>query len=368
MHTIHNIIDFLQAVAPLSLQESYDNSGLLTGNASNSCNAIICALDATEEVIEEAIVAGANLVVTHHPLIFRPLKSLVPSSGTERTLLKAIKNDIALYAIHTNYDNVMEGVNLALAANLGLKKESLSILSPKQDKICKLYTTVPPEYAEHIKIALFAAGAGKIGLYDECSFELKGTGTFKPLEGSDPFIGSTAGKRETLEETKLEVIFPIWLKNNILQALKESHPYEEVAYEIILTENLHQKVGSGMTGELSQPVNAPDFLNYLKEKLSLKTLRHSAILEKPIQRIAFCGGAGSFLIKQAMAAKADVFITADLKYHDFFEADGKIMLVDIGHYESEIAAVAQLANVLKEKFPTFAVLQTKLVTNPVHYR
>jgi dinuclear metal center YbgI/SA1388 family protein len=368
MPSIQDIISHLQAVAPLALQEPYDNSGLLTGIANDPCTGIICALDATEDVINEAIVAGANLIVTHHPIIFKPLKSITPESINERALIQAIKNNIAIYAIHTNYDNVLMGVNRALALEIGLKKESLSILAPMQGKICKLFTYVPHEFVQQLKTALFDAGAGKIGLYEECSFELKGMGTFKPQAGSNPFIGKAAGERETVDEAKIEVIFPIWLINNILRALKENHPYEEVAYEIIRTENLHQEVGAGMIGTLDNPMEVNEFLDDLKRKLGLKMLRHTEITKKHFQKVAICGGAGSFLIRDAIAAKADVFLTADLKYHDFFEADGKITMVDIGHYESEIPAIAQLTNNLKEKFPTFAVLQTKMVTNPVQYR
>ena len=368
MEKIITIIDFLQTLAPLQLQEPYDNAGLITGNPLDVCKGIICALDATEEVVSEAIVADANLIVTHHPLIFKPLKSLSPTSAIKRALLKAIKHDIAIYAIHTNYDNVIDGVNRALALSLKVKKESLAILSPLSGKICKLYFTVPKEFSEQVKNALFAAGAGKIGLYSECSFETNGIGTFRPLEGSRPFIGEASGLRETIEELKLEVIFPIWLKDKVLEALKTSHPYQEVAYEVMMTENMHQETGAGMIAELGAEMWPEQFLDYIKERLSLKSVRHTQWPQKPIKKLAFCGGSGSFLIKQAIASGADAYLTADLKYNDYFEADGKILLVDIGHYESEIAAIGQLTKILMEKFPTFAVLQTKVVTNPVQYR
>lgn len=367
MHSIKDLLHCLKRLADPSLQEDYDNSGLITGNPTDLCTGIICCLDVTESVLDEAITNNVNLIVSHHPILFKPLKTITPTSFVEKILLKAIKNDLAIYAIHTNYDNVINGVNLALAKKIGLIESTLKILAPVSGKLAKLYTYVPIEHKELLKTALFEAGSGQIGKYHECSFETPGTGTFKPKAGSTPFIGQPGGHRENVPEVKIEVIFPVWLKHNILQALKANHPYEEVAYEIIITENEHQEIGSGMLGEMPEAMDAQHFLSFIRQKFELDVLRHSKSTGKPIKKIAICGGAGSFLLKTAIASGADAFLTADLKYHDFFEPDSKLIMIDIGHYESEIAAVAQLANYLKEKFPTFAVLQTKVDTNPVKY-
>lgn len=367
MVLIKDIIQVLTTLAHPSLQESYDNSGFITGNPSDVCHSLICCLDVTEQVIDEAVDSGANLIISHHPLLFRPIKSLTPSTPVERTLLKAIKQEIAIYAIHTNYDNVINGVNLAFAKKIGLTENTLKILSPMMGKLAKLYTYVPAEHAESLKTGLFAAGAGKIGLYDQCSFEASGTGNFRPLDGSNPFIGVPGGAREKVSEVKLEIIFPIWLKSLIIKTLKELHPYEEVAYEIILTENEYPEAGAGIIGELPAPISENDFLACLKGEFGTGVIRHSILLNKPLKKIAVCGGSGAFLIKKAIAAGADAFITADLKYHDFFEADGKILLADIGHGESEIGAMVHLTDFLREKFPTFAVLLSKVDTNPVKY-
>lgn len=364
---ISDIINAIEHLTPPALQENYDNSGLLAGDKNIECTGVICSLDLTEQVIYESIVAGANLIVTHHPILFKPLKTLQPRTYAERCLLLAIKNDIAIYAVHTNYDNVLPGVNLALSEKIGLDAGSLKILAPVSGKIAKLYTYVPVTHAEELKDALFASGAGQIGRYRECSFTTHGKGTFRPMAGTNPFLGKAGGEREVAEEAKIEVIFPTWLKNNVLQALRENHPYEEIAYEILVTENELQDAGAGMTGVLPDEMDEQAFLTHIKKALGLSIVRHSPLTGKKIKKVAVCGGAGSFLTKKALGAGAAAFLTADLKYHDFFDADGNILLIDIGHYESEIPAVAQLTNYLQEKFPTFAVLQTKVDTNPVHY-
>lgn len=367
MITIKHVLDFLNEIAPPSLQESYDNAGLLTGDPDSVCTGILCCLDVTEQVLDEAALHGANLVVAHHPLIFKPLKNILPTSANGTILIKAIRQGTAILAIHTNYDNVGKGVNFALSRKIGLPEDSFSILTPMGGQIAKLYTAVPVADNERVKSALFAAGAGKIGLYDQCSFQTSGTGTFRPLPGSNPVIGESGGPREQVEEYKLEVIFPIWRKKQILAALRQSHPYEEVAYEIILTENLHQEIGSGMLGTLSQPLTETGFLKLISSSLAQPFLRHSALTGKMIRKVAVCGGAGAFLIGKAIQSGADAFLTADLKYHEFFDADAKILLVDAGHFETENPAIAQLTTELQEKFPTFAVLKSKVNTNPVHY-
>lgn len=363
---IKEIIRFLENLAPLSLQEDYDNAGLITGDPNTGCTGILCSLDVTEAVIDDAISKHANLVVAHHPVVFRSLKKFSGNGYVERTIIKAIKNDIAIYAIHTNLDNIMSGVNGKIAEALGLSTNNRSILSPKSGTLSKLYTYVPIEHIEKVKQAIFEAGAGAIGLYEECSFSSPGTGTFKPLPGSDPFIGKAGGHREEVAELKIEFIFASWLKNKVLNALFQAHPYEEVAYEIIRLENTDQTTGAGMVGELPEAISEKDFLLSVKRAFNLTALKHAPFLQKPVKKIALCGGAGSFLIKDAIAAGADVYLTADLKYHEYFDADGKILLVDIGHWESEQFTIDLLVNFLQGKIPTFAVLKTEINTNPVH--
>ena len=361
---IQEIVSFLESVAPPVLQESYDNAGLITGNGNWNCTGIITTLDATEEVVQEAIEKKCNLIVAHHPIIFGGLRKITGKNYVEKTVITAIKNDIAIYAIHTNLDNVLHGVNAAIADKLGLVNQT--ILQPKNDTLKKLFTFVPVEYAEKVRSAIFAAGAGHISNYSECSFNAKGEGTFKPGEGTNPFTGKI-GERHAEEEMKLEMIFPAWLENKILIAMIAAHPYEEVAYDIVALENQNQQVGSGLVGELTEPVKEPEFLNLLKEKFNLSVIRHTPLRGKPVKKVALCGGAGSFLIGAAIAAGADFYISADIKYHEFFDANGRLVIADIGHYESEQFTIDLLFDILRQKFPTFAVLKTGVKTNPVHY-
>ena len=361
---IKNIIQKLAAWAPPVYQESYDNAGLITGSPAWDCTGVLCSLDATEAVVDEAIEKGCNLVVAHHPIVFKGLKTITGSNYVERIIIKAIKNDIAIYAIHTNLDNMLYGVNKMIAEKLGL--QNCTILQPKEGLLCKLYTYAPVANANAVRDALFVAGAGKIGLYEECSFSTTGTGTFKPAQGANPFIG-TVGSRETLDETKIEVIFPAYLQPAILAALFAAHPYETVAYEVIKLENAHQEVGSGLIGSLSEPVEEANFLQKVKETFRAGVIKHTPLLGKKVNRVALCGGSGSFLTRRAIAAGADVYITADVKYHEFFDADGRTMIADIGHWESEQYTTDLLASYLQSNFPTFAVLKTGVYTNPVRY-
>jgi len=361
---IQHIIQELENMAPPMYQESYDNAGLITGNKSWDCTGVLCSLDCTEEIIQEATQKKCNLIVSHHPIVFSGLKRLNGNTYVERAVIAAIKNNIAIYAIHTNLDNVAHGVSNRMADKLGLLEKR--ILAPKQGIIYKLYTYAPLDVAEKVRDALFAAGAGKIGLYEECSFETQGMGSFKPIAGANPFSGSI-GKRKTTSEVKIEVIFPPYLQPNILKALFQAHPYETVAYEIIKLENQHQEVGSGMIGRLPKTLDELSFLQMLKETFGLPSIRHTPLLNRPIRTVALCGGAGSFLTKAAIAAGADGYITADVKYHEFFDADKRLLLADIGHYESEQYTIALLAEFLQNKFHTFAVLKTEVNTNPVGY-
>jgi len=361
---ITEIVDYLESLAHPTLQEDYDNAGLLTGSKDWNCTGILISLDATEEVILEAKEKGCNLVIAHHPIIFSGLKRITGLSYVEKAIISSIKNDIAIYAIHTNLDNVLNGVNGKMAEKIGLI--NCRILESNKSLIKKLFTFVPLADAEAIRSAIFKAGAGEIGNYSECSFNAAGTGTFKAGEGTKPFVGEQ-GKRHEEDEMKIEVIFPAWKENAIVSALKRAHPYEEVAYDIIQLDNELLTVGSGIIGELETASSENAFLDLLKTTFNLHVVRHTSLLQKPIKKVAICGGAGSFLTKTAIAAGADVFVTADVKYHEFFDAENRLLLTDIGHWESEQFTIDLLAEELSNKFPTFAVLKTGVKTNPVVY-
>jgi dinuclear metal center YbgI/SA1388 family protein len=361
---IKNILNLLDQVAPSSYQENYDNAGLITGDSSLECTGVICTLDATEEVISEAKQKGCNLVVAHHPIVFGGLKKITGKNYVERAVISAIKNDIAIYAIHTNLDNLLTGVNGRMADKLGL--ENRKVLLHKQNNLMKLIVFVPVEHAEKVRQAIFEAGGGNIGQYSECSFNIKGTSTFKPGEGTNPHTGQV-GKRETTDEEKIEVIFPVYLKEKLLTAMTEAHPYEEVAYDLIALSNYFQEVGSGLLGELQHETDETEFLQVLKQQFNLKVIRHTPLLEKKVKKVALCGGAGSFLIKNALSAGADFYITSDVKYHEFFDAENKMVIADIGHWESEQFTVDLLHDFLLSKFTTFAVLKSTVKTNPVNY-
>lgn len=361
---IDAIIKYLESVAPPVLQEEYDNAGLLTGDPDWECTGVLCTLDSTESIIKEAIQKKCNLIVAHHPIIFRGLKKINGKNYVEKTIIAAIRNDIAIYAIHTNLDNVINGVNSSLASRIGLI--NCSVLTSKDSALMKLFTFVPLAYADKVRESIFDAGAGRIGNYSECSFGVDGTGTYKAGEGTDPFAGKI-GLRHSESETKIEVVFPGHLEKDIIHALKSAHPYEEVAYDLIRLTNEHPGIGAGLIGHLPQPDNEIAFMSKLKEQFGLKVIRHSALRGKPIQKVALCGGAGSFLISKALALGADIFITADLKYHEFFDANDRLVICDIGHYESEQFTINLLAEILRQKFPTFAVLKPDTQTNPVYY-
>lgn len=362
---IKDILSEIEKFAPLPYQEKYDNCGLQTGDANQEATGALLTLDVTEAVVDEAIQNKANLIIAHHPLIFSGLKSLTGRNYVERTLLKAIRNDIAIYAAHTNLDNMQQGVNHKIAERLGLK--NTKVLAPVQDSLYKLYTYVPEHAAATLLDALFAAGAGQIGEYSECSFMAKGKGTFKPSDNSNPVIGQAGGPRETPEELKLEVIVPKHLKTTLIRTLRQHHPYEEVAYELIRLENENQTVGAGMIGELDTPMETRAFLDFVKQQMKTACIRHTELHVPHIARVAVCGGSGSFLLPDALRQQADVFITGDFKYHQFFDAEGKIIIADIGHYESEQFTIEIFSEIIKKKFPNFALLFTKLNTNPVNY-
>lgn len=358
------LIKVLETLAPPPIQESYDNCGLLVGSADTDITAILVSLDCTEAVIDEALAHGCNMVVSHHPIIFGGLKRLNGSGHVERTVIKAIKNEVLLYAMHTNLDNVAHGVNALIAQKLNLTKTR--ILSPKKGLLRKLVTYVPATHLEKVQNALWQAGAGHIGHYDQCSFSVSGTGTFRGNDQTNPYIGQP-GVLEHADEVRTEVIFPEHLQDPMLGALHEAHPYEEVAFEIYRTENPWQEVGSGVVGQLAAPMPMAEFLGQVKETMHCACMRHTRPHTKNVSTVAVCGGSGSFLLNDALRAGADVLITSDFKYHQFFDADNRITIADIGHYESEQFTPQLIVDHLKHHFPTFATRFSEVNTNPINY-
>lgn len=361
---IKDITAYLESIAPPEYQESYDNSGLIVGDANGEVKKALITLDCTEAVVDEAIHQKCQLIIAHHPIVFGGLKKLNGKNYVERVVIKAIKNNIAIYAIHTNYDNVIEGVNAKICERL--KLSNCSILAPKKQLLKKLYTFIPLEHHDKVSKAIFDAGAGFIGNYSETSFNQRGTGTFRGNEASNPVIGKK-GVLERVEEIKFETVFPAHLEREVIAALLAAHPYEEVAYDIVALDNAHNRVGSGMIGELKSPMEEIAFLKFVKKQFNTGSVRYTSPLGKPVKRVAVCGGAGRFLLNNAISAGADVFITADFKYHEFFDADGRIVVADVGHYESEQFTKELLAEKISQNFPTFAALLSEINTNPIKY-
>lgn len=362
--TIQSIIQALERFAPPAYQESYDNAGLLFGNPDWELKGALLTLDATEAVLDEAIAKGCNLVVAHHPIVFGGLKRITGRNYVERVAIKAIKHDIAVYAAHTNLDNVRAGVSAMMAQQLGL--ERTRVLDPKKDLLRKLYTFVPAGQAAAVQDALFTAGAGHIGNYSECSFSGEGTGTFRGGEGTDPFVGRPR-ERHSEAEVKLEVIFPVQLEGKVTAALLKAHPYEEVAFDVVKLENRWAEVGSGLIGELPEAMEEMAFLAMVKERFRTGCVRYTPLRGKKVRKVAVCGGAGSFLLKQARAAGADAYVSADFKYHEFFDAENQLIVADVGHFESEQFAVDLFYHILTENFSNFAPLKSTINTNPVNY-
>ncbi|MEJ7557003.1 MAG: Nif3-like dinuclear metal center hexameric protein [Pedobacter sp.] len=358
------LIKHLEEFAPLNYQEDYDNSGLVIGELELEVVAALVALDCTEAIVDEAIAHGCNLIITHHPIVFKGLKKITGKTYVERVVLKAIRNNVALYAIHTNLDHVKGGVNAVICNRLGLT--NLKTLSPKGDFLKKLVTFCPTDFAPRLREALFAAGAGNIGNYSDCSFSVEGAGTFKAGEDTDPFVGAQ-GVLHKEEEVRIEVVFVAQQHRKIILALLENHPYEEVAYDVYALENTYDNVGSGMVGWLEESMDGLAFLRFVKDRMDATVIRHTSLLPKRIKKVAVCGGSGSFLLQQAIASGADAFVTADFKYHEFFDADSKLVVADIGHFESEQFTSDLLIDIIQEKFPNFAIRLTEHNTNPVNY-
>jgi dinuclear metal center YbgI/SA1388 family protein len=361
---LSKITTYLESAAPLEYQEPYDNAGLLVGHPGQEITQALITLDVTEAVLDEAISNKCNLIISHHPLIFNGLKKLNGKNEVERCVIKAIQNNLAIYAAHTNLDSVLGGVNSKICEKLGLQKCQMLSAAPGQLK--KLVTFIPFEHAEKVQQAVFEAGAGNIGNYDSCAYGIAGKGSFRGNEKSNPFVGKK-GEIHYENEIRLETIFPGHLQPQVIDALLQSHPYEEVAYDIYSLDNTNPQSGIGMVGELDKAMDEIKFLRFAKKAFNAKVARHSPTLGRMVKKVAVCGGSGSFLIPKAIGVKADVFITADLKYHQFFEAEGKIVLADIGHFESEQFTKEVFYELLTKKFPKFAIRLSEVGTNPVNY-
>ncbi len=364
MILIKDVIGAIEEFAPLSFQEEYDNAGLITGDKNWECTGALLSLDCIESVIEEAIKLKCNLIIAHHPIVFKGLKKITGANYVERTIIKAIKNDIAIYACHTNIDNVQNGVNAKIAERLGLI--NTKVLAPKNNLLRKLVVFVPNSHADIVREALFTEGAGNIGNYSNCSFNTSGIGTFKGNNESNPYLGKP-NELSKEEETKIECVFESHLEKGIIAAMIKAHPYEEVAYDVLQLANKHDNVGSGLIGELPSEMEETAYLQHVKEKFNLKTLKHTILTNKKVKKVAVCGGSGMFLLKNAINSGADSYISADFKYHEYFDADGKILVADIGHYESEQYTPEIFYEIIQKKFAKFALHLSKTNTNPVNY-
>ncbi|WHF52143.1 Nif3-like dinuclear metal center hexameric protein [Chryseobacterium gotjawalense] len=362
--TVNEVVCDLKKIIPLSQAEDYDNVGLLCGNPDREVSGILVCHDALEIVVDEAIAKNINFIIAFHPIIFSGLKSITGKNYVEKAVLKALENKIAIYAIHTAFDNDYFGVNYRICEELGLKNQK--VLMPKKQGLHQLNVFVPRDFSEKVKNALFGAGAGNIGFYDECSFAVSGSGTFRPIDGAEPFSGKI-GIRENADEVMISVIYESYKKNQIITAMKSAHPYEEVAYQIIQLENENQFLGLGRFGEFEEAMDEDQFLTFVKDKFNLKAIRHSDFVNKKIKRVGVLGGSGASGIGAAISRKCDAYLTGDLKYHDYFQGDGKMLTCDIGHFESEQFVTEHLVDILSQKFTIFAVSKSTEKTNPVNY-
>ena len=361
---LKELTGFLDSVIPLSFQEDYDNSGLQYGLPETEISSALLTLDVTEEVINEATCTGCNLIISHHPVIFRPVKRISGNTPAEKIILKAIKQDIAIYSAHTNLDMIENGVSRKMAEKLDLS--SVKVLSPLKGRLLKLVTFVPDDHLDNVRQALFNAGAGLTGNYDSCGFTVSGTGSFRGNENSNPFKGKK-GEMHFEKETRFETILFSHLRSKVIKALLGAHPYEEVAYDIYPLENQNINAGLGCTGDLEDMMDETEFLKFISEVFGVRGLRHSVLRGRKIKKVALCGGSGGSLTEAAVACGADAFITADIKYHTFLDSGNNLLIADIGHYESEKFSVEILYDLIIKKFPKFALRFSEINTNPINY-
>ena len=361
---LKDVTSYIESFAPLAYQENYDNAGLIVGNINQEIKGILITVDVIEDVVDEAIENGLNLIVAHHPIVFSGLKKITGKNYIERVVIKAIKNDIAIYAAHTNLDSVWGGVNSKIADKIGL--ENHRILSPVASQLIKLAYFVPIDHVEKTRNEVFKAGAGQIGDYDMVSFNAEGKGSFRPGKNARPFVGDL-GKMHFENEIRVEVILPKHLKNKVVNALINAHPYEEVAYDLYPLENTFERVGFGVIGDLEKEIDEMDFLQRLKKIFGANCIRYTSLLNKPIKKVAVCGGSGSYLLKDAIDQGADIFVSGDFKYHQFFDAENRILIADIGHFETEQVTKELFYELLTKKFPKFAIRFTEINSNPINY-
>ena len=364
MVKIKEIVDALEMFAPLPLQDGFDNAGLQVGLTDAEVTGVLLCLDVTEKVVDEAVASGCNLIVSHHPLIFSPLKRITGATYVERCVMKALSNGVAIYSAHTNIDNAPGGVNYRIAEKLGL--QNLKILVPKENALLKLSVYVPVASADAVREALFAAGCGHIGNYDSCSYNVEGFGTFKAGEGAQPFCG-TVGALHKENEVRIDTILPAYIKNRVIKALLAAHPYEEPAYDIYPLQNSWETVGSGVVGELPEATDERDFLLKIKDTFAAGCVRHTSLMGKKVKKVALCGGAGALFAGAALAAGADLYLTGEARYHDLFSYNGKMLVAFIGHYESEQFTMEIFKEIISAAHPNIKVKTTEVNTNPVQY-
>lgn len=361
---ISQIIEALEDFAPLPLQEDFDNAGLQVGFAGDHLRGILVCLDVTEEIINEALDLDCNLIITHHPLIFKPIKKLTGKTYIERCVMAACRHNIAVYSAHTNLDNAYQGVNFKLAEKIGL--QNVRVLKPKEDALLKLVTFVPVDHADSIRNVLFNADAGHTGDYDSCSFNVEGEGTFRALEYTNPFVGKR-GELHRESEIRIETVIPAYRKSSVLRMLLAAHPYEEPVFDFYPLANTWNRAGSGVVGELPIEEDEESFLQRIKAIFQLKSIQHSPFTGRMIRDVALCGGSGAFLIKDAIAYGADVFLTGEAKYNDYYDVEDHILLGVLGHYETEVCTKEIFYDVITKKIPNFAIHFTSVNTNPVNY-
>ncbi len=360
---IKEVIDALEKFAPLPLQDDFDNAGLQIGLTDAEVTGALLCLDVTEAVVKEAVALGYNLIIAHHPLLFKGLKTITGKNYVERCVMEAIRNEITVYAAHTNLDNAFGGVNFKMAEKIGLK--NIQVLEPKDNSLLKLVTYVPEMQADDVRQALFEAGCGHIGNYDACSYNVHGEGTFRAAEGTHPFCGQI-GELHTEAEVRIETVLPVYLKRNVEKALLKSHPYEEPAYDFFALQNEWKQAGAGVIGDLEEPMDESDFLRMLKKTFEVGCIKHTQLKGRRIERVALCGGAGAFLLPKAVG-KADVFITGEVRYHDYFYYENDILVAEIGHYESEQYTKEIFNSIIQDLFPTLEVRMSRINTNPINY-
>lgn len=361
---ISEITGAIEKYAPLWLQEEWDNAGLQVGDTDREATGAVLCVDATEAIVDEAIDRGVNLVISHHPLLFRGLKRITGRTATERIVAKALKHDIAIYSAHTNMDSAPGGVSWATGRRAGLT--AMRTLVPQQGRLMKLAVFVPSAYSNAVSEALWNAGAGRMGNYDRCAYMTDGRGTYRPLPGADPAIG-TVGQSHTEAETRIEVVFPTAISGRVVQAMLKAHPYEEPAFDLIPLANDITSAGLGVIGSLKTPMPASEYIAWVKQALGIGAIPYAGDARRMVHRVALCGGAGAEFIGNAIAAGADLYMCGDLKYHDFTTHADSIVLADIGHYESEQCTKEIFYDIIQKNFPNFATYYAEEDKNPISY-